>query len=457
MKRSVAVLLSSAIMCGSLVSCGNSGVIGQNDQSGSSSSSAEKQFLTVVQIGTSDTNYEELVQEFNSKEELFQLSYKQYGDPADTYGDSAFEAFNSDLEAGFKADIVIAPPAKAAELKAKDFFTDLAPIMEREDGVKMSDFMENVASSFTENGAVYTLFNGFTIDTAAVKASRYGSDFTNWTPEQAIDAYNNRPYHSDLMCEQWNDEEAFRYMTNIVPMECVDRAGKTCDFSQLRSVLVFLKGMDHIGDRTTEMASMTPEESDEFLKTLQSKLANDQALVERITINGVNQWYPVDFSRFGGSDITFVGFPSYNGCGIKTNVETMVGISAACKEKSAAWMFVNTLFNEDSQVQLGLTGGKIPVLNKVIDKLAYDTPDTVEGSIRTVCDFPSSSEKYTITPEAVDQLVEYIRTAPVDPWHDDALERIVAEECDLFCTGQSSVEECVTKLGSRVNKYFEHN
>lgn len=457
MKRRIAAVLSSAIICGSMASCGNTNVIGQNGSSSDSSSSSERPYLTVVQIGTSEVNYESLIQEFNSNEELFRLAYKQYGDSADTYGDSAYEAFCSDLDAGFKADIVISSPAKAADLKTKSFYTDLAPIMEREEGIKPADLMENVASSLTEDGCIYTLFNGFTIDTAAVKSSRYGEEFRNWTPEQAIDAYNNRPYHSDLLYAQWTDEEAAAYMMNIVPLECVDRAGRSCDFSKLREVLLFLKGMDHIGDRMSDMAAMTPEEADEFTKAMERKLAEDQALVNRITINGVNQWYPVDYSRFGGADITFVGFPSNNGNGIKTNVETMVGITASCKEKAAAWKFVNSLFNEDSQVQLGLTGGKIPVLNKAIDKLAYDTPESVEGSIRTACDLPGSNEKYAITPEAVDQLVEYIRSAPVDPWHGDDIERIIEEESELFRTGRASVEECVTKMGSRVNKYFEHH
>lgn len=460
MKKIIAASAAAAILCISAASCGETPAISQfnaNDPPPASEQEDTSSSVYVVQLCNTDTDFSGIINSFNASNDKFEVVYNDYSDSNDKYSDEAFEKLMSDIESNSAPDIVIAPPDKMKELKDKGLLTDLAPVLTEGSGIKKDDLLSNVIDSVTENGSIYALYNSFIIETAAVKSSRYDESFTNWDPQQAVDAYSMIPDGSEFLYMQWTTGELYSYFTKLFAYECVDTASRTCDFSPLRELFTFLKSRPGITDRSTSMAGMEPDEASQFLAQMQNKLINDQALVDRITINGINQWYPVDRSSFGGADITFTGFPSISGNGVYTDVDMMYGMLESSSAKLSAWEFISSLFNEESQVATGLSGTGIPVLKSAIDKLAYHTDSETTGSILVPCTRPDTGEQYVITGPEVDQLVNYVSTAVLRPWRDGGIDRIIDEECRSLANSEISPEECLSHLNNRVKKYYENH
>ncbi len=459
MKKIIAAS-AAAIILTSAASCGEAPAISQfnaNDPAPVSEQSDSSSNVYIVQLSSSDTDFSSLINSFNATNDDFEVVLNDYSDNSDKYSDKAYEKLISDIDSHSAPDIVIAPPDKMKELMDKGLLTDLAPVLSEGNGIKKDDLLSNVIDSVTVNGSIYALYNSFIIETAAVKSSRYDESFTNWNPQQAVDAYSMIPDGTEFLYMQWTTGEIYSYFTKLFAYECVDTVNRTCDFSPLRELFTFLKSKPGITDRSKAMAGMEPDEASQFLSQMQNKLINDQALVNRITINGINQWYPVDRSHFGGADITFTGFPNISGNGVYTNVEMMFGILESSSVKPSAWEFLSSLFDEDKQVQTGLSGSGIPVLKSAVDKLAYHTDSETTGSVLVPCIRPDTGEQYVITGPEVDQLVNYISTAVLRPWHDEGINRIIEEECQALANSEISPEECLSHLNNRVNKYYENH
>lgn len=462
MKKHIAAVLSAALIFTAAVSCGETPAVSQFTASDNTSSQSQQKTSSsstvyALQLGSSETDLSNPVNSFNAKNEDFQIALNVYSDATDKYDDKAYERLMEDIADKSAPDVVIASPDKIKALKDQGLLADLAPLMDNVDGIKKTDILGNVIDSVSENGSIYALYNSFIIDTAAVKASRYDESFTNWSPQQAVDAYAELPAGSEFLYMQWTNGEIYNFFTKLFAYECVDTENRTCDFSPLRELFTFLKSKPGITDRSRAMAGMEPDESSRFLAEMQNKLINDQALVNRITINGINQWYPVDRSHFGGADITFTGFPNIYGNGAYTNVDMMFGILESSTEKEAAWKFVSSLFDEKSQVEKGLAGKGIPVLASAVDKLAYHTDSETTGSILVPCIRPDTGELYVITGPEVDQLVQYITTVVLRPWHDEGINRIIEEECLALANSEINPEICLSHLNNRINKYYENN
>ena len=462
MKKQIAAALSAALIFTAAVSCGETPAVSQFTASDNTSSQSQQKTSSsstvyALQLGSSETDLSTPVNSFNAKNEDFQIALNVYSDATDKYDDKAYERLMEDIADKSAPDVVIASPDKIKALKDQGLLADLAPLMDNGDGIKKTDILGNVIDSVSENGSIYALYNSFIIDTAAVKASRYDESFTNWSPQQAVDAYAELPAGSEFLYMQWTNGEIYNFFTKLFAYECVDTENRTCDFSPLRELFTFLKSKPGITDRSRAMAGMEPDESSRFLAEMQNKLINDQALVNRITINGINQWYPVDRSHFGGADITFTGFPNIYGNGAYTNVDMMFGILESSTEKEAAWKFVSSLFDEKSQVEKGLAGKGIPVLASAVDKLAYHTDSETTGSILVPCIRPDTGELYVITGPEVDQLVQYITTVVLRPWHDEGINRIIEEECLALANSEINPEICLSHLNNRVNKYYEEH
>ena len=454
MKKTLSVTATLCLLVSVLSSCGNTtppaGDVQQNQADAPAPENTSGKII-VAEITTDMTDTETAVSAFNASHDI-QADYRKYSENDDFYGDSAFERLNSEIQSGSVPDVIIASPEKIKKLNESAVLTDLSPLLDSEEGLKRADVLENVLSSLETDGKIPAVYNGFILQTAAVRSDRYDSSFTNWSVEQALDAYNNLPYKGDLLYEQYSAKDVQGYLLKKAPLDCIDYKNRKCDFSKMLDIFSFLKTTD-FQNRTELMSAMSSEESSQFLKDMQMKLMNYQALVGRIWIKGVNDWYAVDYSRFGGSDITFVGYPSFNGNGAYTQVDRMFAISENCSDKAAAWEFISLYFEDNAEIEMSTKKNMLPVTKKSVNDLAYNAANIGTGSILSPCTLPDGSG-YTISPEAVDQLVEYISTVKIEPWTDTELENIISECCDEMFESKKTINQVIETLNQRVSGYL---
>lgn len=454
MKKAISITASLCLLLSALSSCGNTtppAGDSQQSQNDTPADSGNTGKIIVAEITTDMNDTETAVNNFNISHEI-QADYRKYSENDDFYGDSAFERLNSEIQSGSVPDVIIASPEKIKKLNEEAVLTDLSPLLDSGEGLKRADVLENVVSSLDSDGKIPAVYNGFILQTAAVRSDRYDSSFENWSVEQVLDAYNNLPYKGDLLYEQYSATDVQGYMLKKAPLDCIDYKNRKCDFSKMLDIFSFLKTTD-FQNRTELMASMSSEESSQFLKDMQMKLMDYQALVGRIWIKGINDWYAVDYSRFGGSDITFVGYPSFSGNGAYTQVDRMFAISENCSDKAAAWEFVSQFFEDGTEIEMSTKKNMLPVTKKSIDDLAYNAANIGTGSILSPCTLPDGSG-YTISPEAVDQLVEYIKTVKIEPWTDTELENIISECCDEMLTSKKTINQVIETLNYRVSEHL---
>jgi hypothetical protein len=403
-----------------------------------------KTVITVAALHM-DQDIQSLINDFNKSNELYTVQVNNYYTADDSFETTSLSNFTSDLLTGKIPDIVIANTQSIDSLRRSEYLADMYPLMESCNGVKKEDFLPNVLESLETDGELNALFNIFRLDTAAVKASRYGSEYTDWTYSQAIEAYNNLPENSDFLFIQMTKFDLWQYMMKNIGRDCIDFENNSCDFSKnLPEVLEFLLNLPEIEDKRKSGGNIS------------GNLINDTALVDETTFFGINssitELYYMDFN---GEDITYTGFPSVNGSGAYAQIDTLYAIMDASPNKEGAWEFLSTLFSDTALKEISLDFRGIPVTESAIHDLAYETKSYIGGSIReTFQSIYNEGEEFTMTDEAIGNLIDYIKEVKFYPYYDNQIDSIIKEEYQSVLEGEKSIEECVDILNSRINIFL---
>lgn len=461
--RKITALTLAVLTLGAATSCGRDKPEEIND-SQESSSDNEVGGKTKITIGMPVANQVIMshIVEFNNTNDLYEveiIDYSKQAEDDDADNTKAMQAMKMDMISDNSPDIIGGlHPTYMAEFLQKDAFTDLYELMDTYDGVKREDFLPNVLKGFEVNGEIPAMTYSFIIRTAVAKTKFVGEDAENWTPEQAIEAY--KKYSEQMQYIGMNDlENALSdYMLLKASRNCVNAADYTCNFmnTEFTSLLDFLYENPSQGSYPVDFTTMTPSEFDAFFAERDMQMYNDKSLIYCTYISDFNQNVGNDlYARFGGEDITFVGYPSEDGNGAVTEASWMFGISEKSENKEAAWSFINYLLEDEVQRDFYGTGTGIPVIQKYLDEQANNKDTEDHRSIYYPLLVPGNSDiKMNITEEAVQKYYDYILSVKFDPYHDFRVEEMVREECAAALAGEKSGEEVAEILQSRVEIYL---
>lgn len=447
-KKSVlSALIAFSLLC--TVSCGreNSSSSVDSAPDGEVTTAAPeatgKTIITMAALHM-DQDIQALINDFNNSNELYTVNVIDYYTEDDYFETTSLSNFTADILSGKIPDIVMADTQSIDSLRRSDYLADIYPLMENYDGVKKEDFLPNVLESLETNGELNALFNTFLLDTAAVKSSRCGSEYANWTYSQAIEAYNALPANNDFLKAQMTKFDLWQYMMKNIGHDCIDFESNTCDFSKnLPEVLEFLLDLPEIEDKRK---TGNPTGS----------LINDTALVDVMTFFGINSSVTtLYYNNFNGADITYTGFPSANGNGASAQIDSLYAIMDASPNKEVAWIFLNTLFSDEALQNISLDFHGIPVTESALHNLAYETSSYTSGSIREVYQSVyNEGEEFTMTDEAIDETLSYIKSVKFYPYYDKQIDSIIKEEYQSVLEGEKSIDECVNILNSRIGIYL---
>lgn len=395
----------------------------------------------------SDSTIEEQIKQFNNSSEKYNINATVYMDDEDYYADSAFNRFSRDMVSGNSPDIIISSPEKAMVIKKGGYLTDIVPLMESYDGIKKSDFLDNVIESVEEDGEIRLIYNSFFLETAAAKTSIVG-DTANWSFDEMSTEFDKLPKdeNHDFLYNLLDDGTFRRYIMQKMTLDCINFENNTCNFSEIiPTVLDFIENAPTVGARYKTM---------QLPYDFENMLRDDRAVVNFFEINGINSSYVYRaYEPFHGEAFTFVGMPSNNNSGAYTTVNYMFGITETSLNKEGAWEFLNSLFDISYLTKKSLDYQGIPVTESAVKKLC-DTSPYVNNSIRQSFDYPNSDEQFRLTDDEVNQLAEYIGTVRLEPYSNPQIEDIIKEECDAVFAGERTSEECAELLDNRIGLYL---
>lgn len=363
------------------------------------------------------------------------IKYYPYSEETDS-----FELLHLDMISGNTPDVVYSYTDDITKLVRKGYMTDMYPLMEQSENLKKEDFLPNVLEGLDVNGKLPAICGSWQLFTAVAKTENVGENMENWTPAQAINAFNNMPEDMSFLYHEWMEYDRKNYFIKRVAVDAVDYSNNTCDFGG-----AFMEMLGNINN----FPPFQPYTADN------DALINNHALVEEVHLSGINYVVAQSlYSYFGGEDITFVGYPSESGKGYVTETFSMLGILETSQKKQQGYEFIDTVINNNLINTIMMCS--MPITEK---QLTAQLNESKYNSMSVHCPqyLPNSDEQVEISEEALKKVVDYIRNVEFEPYTSDTVENIVFEEYHKCFAGETTPQECADMLDNRVSIYLSES
>lgn len=364
---------------------------------------------------------------------------------------------NIDMEliSGNIPDLFILPPVYARIFADHGLAADLYGYMDRYGGISREDFLPNMLEGMTVDGKLPALVQTVYIKTAAAKTKFVPKEYENWTPQQAMEFYGKAKdidKEMSFMGEErsWDKSLMSRYFLTRSAAGCIDLSAHTCDFFSGS----FISSLDFcVSHKPADTYNTLDEDID--LSGL-----TDKQLVFPFIINGFNEQYGGDtYGALNGEDITFVGYPSDDGCGayVFSNGD-MMGITSVCSSEEKAWKITQYWLKWQKKLEKYMIDGTrgVPVLKEALDR-DYRRPEDYKNSINADIyriTGNNSFEAVKITQEYKDMLYDYLFRVEFHPYQPDEFMNMIFEEADYVVEGERTPEQCASILQDRITTFL---
>ena len=419
-----------------------------------------RQVLTVGMFGS----YSEKLTAYTQFPLDFKIEVKNYMPEGTEYAEAARQ-LDMDMIQGKSPDILFAPADKMYNYIRKGAMADLYPLMDEYGGLSRDDFLPNVAEALTIDGELPAVVDSFFVSTAVAKTKFVGEKYTNWTPEQAMEFYENLPEGMAFIDDA--DSRLAAYMLDNIAQECIDIDNCKCNFSGSNFVDVLRFCAEHPVKEMFEpdFERMSDEQWHEYIFDEESRGLRDAQLVFPVVINGFNQGLASDvYGNLNYDEVTFVGLPSNCGNGT-VNWQFMhsefYGIVKNCADKENAWKFVSEYLKYRKPLQKYENNGTlgIPVLKSQFE-VDYDRDisysNSINGTIYKPIDGANQNDnaQSTLPKEYKDKLRDYIFDMKLDFYFPDELKYMIREEYEPVLAGERTPEQAAEILDNRISTYL---
>lgn len=424
----------------------------------------------VIGMIYSNSNLASKIVAFNKNNDKYRVTMKTYMDE-NNWSEKSFEDaianLTNDILSGNSPDILDLNGLDIQNLASKGVLEDLAPYLEKSSVLDKDDFFESILKAATFNGKMVYVPSSFTLETIAAKSSLVG-DKMGWTMEDVVRLKNQYP-DSELI-EYATKKDIMQIMLMMNKDSFIDQETGTCHFDgkEFKDLLVFANAFPKEYDYNAERP-VTP-----YL------LADNRLLLSMTSIYSFEEVQST-LAFFGDEDVTFIGFPTYNGSnGTLLSPSDQYGMSAQSKNKEAAWAFLEEIINSsaDSEGYMwGFSSLKSRYEKQKAEaleiKYVYDENGEImkddegnpiiENSNGGWSMTGSDGSQWTydyrpITKEEVDLVEKLLDGArAINMNMDNELNKIIDEEAEYYFSGSKSVDEVASIIQNRVNLYVQEN
>ena len=387
-----------------------------------------------------------MINEFNHSQNKYRIVPCEFDaefDSKESYNKQLLDQLNLSIASGKAPDLVCYIPLSVQlNLQNKGVFTDLYPLMDKDDKVNRDTVMPNLQKAMeTSDGKLYCMPMGFDIATLLTKTSI--CDKENWTFQDMLDLYDNAPASADHLYDCYGKDEIMWRMRYVIE-DFIDTEKATTNFDSPEFIKL-LEFCNRFADTGVEGNKDSMMEYEAYITDKESWLKND-----RIYLWEQNLSMPSDYnftkSYFAdNADMTFVGYPSSNGKGGRIVPSMTMAITETCQDKEGAWEFIKFCLDQTNTVDSdGLTCCGLPVLREAYENYL----DSEMHSEHTASGNPIPS----LSQEDRDFLSDYILSCDtMGSMADDDVINICAEEAGEYFAGERSAEETAQIIQSRVS------
>lgn len=422
---------------------------------------ADKTLITIAVI-YGDNNFTSEVNNFNRTSEDYRIKINDYSkyydwdEESETYLNTPAKQFKLDIIAGKSPDMIFfSDPVAIKGLTNKGIFVDLYDYLGKDGTVSKDDIIPTLLNACEEDGKLYSLAPSFNMSTLAVKTKL--CDKENWTVDDLIETYNKLPEGSRLTL--WNTTKQSAFDTLTQNMNFVDYKNGTCNYDtdEFVKILEFANQFPET-EEDPDWEHMTEEEYQRYYDDQQTAIRKDKALISSIDfydLRGYNREKTVTF----GDDITLVGYPSTDGCGMSVSPNSFFSILSDSPNKDECWKFVSKFFTEEYQNK---NSWSIPALKSVLetklDEAMEDPYWTDENGKKEYYKNETQLGNETITipnlskeeREFIKDLIYNSKVNGMTVW-DSEVNDIVNEEIRAYFAGEKTAKQTAEIIQNRVS------
>ncbi len=418
----------------------------------------EKNTLTLYTIALTDEMREEILA-FNREQEdccIEVVDYDVYEDPG--------TRLNLDLAAGKIPDIINAGSDSISmeRLAKKGIFTDLYPLMEKDEDVNKEDFIPSVLKALEIDGKLYYMGSHFSIN-ALVSGKDIVGDSEGWTMDEMEAAYKKMGKDAEFMdymsAESWMFNQFFHGTEKFVDWT---KGEVYFDSDEFKKILEFTK---------------TLPTDEELMNSGVYNLWTDLLKEGNLFLNRVSmtelaevQVYTKLYKKQGGPVV--MSYPSEEKSSLLSFYldNTAPAITEKCEDKEAAWEFVKRFLTYDHQKNADIMMFPFPTrqdafekkLTYAMAKKAYTDEDGTEVTpIDSGIGYDSTHiDLGPLTKKDAKLLRSIVNRAGVCVRRDSASEAIydiITEEMGAFLAGDKTVEETAEIIQNRAKICVSEN
>ena len=423
---------------------------------------ADKTLITIAVV-YSDSTFKSEVSSFNRSSDKYRIKLNDYSEYYDwdeeneKYLNTPAKQLKLDIIAGNTPDMIYFSDTSAIKgLTNKGVFVDLYDFLGKDGGLSKDDLVPPLLKACEENGKLYSITPSLSMSTAAVK-TKY-CDKENWTVDDLIEAYNKLPEGARLT--QWNNTKLSAFQFLVSNMNFVDYAGGTCNYNsdEFIKILEFANRFPE-EEEQPDWENMNEEQMTKYYIDEQTALKNDKALIGNFDFYDFREYNRLRQVAFG-EDITLVGYPSANGCGILVQQTASFAILNDSPNKDECWKFLCRFFTEDYQKE---NSWSVPALKSSLEKKLDESmedpywidKETGEKHYEKGQDMIGTEtiEYDNLSKEQRDYLEDLVLNANVSAmqvWDEDVQE-IVDEEVQAYFAGEKTAKETAEIIQNRVS------
>lgn len=453
--------------------------------------------------------------EFNRASDKYRIEIKDYSEYA-TGGDyqAALTKLNTEINSGVVPDILDVSGLPLRQMSAKGVLEDLWPFIDSDPDISRDQLMERVLDAASQDGKLYRVFDGFSINTVVGSPDVVGKRIS-WSLKDLQDALATMPDGCQIFTYYETKSSVLASFLAMNQEHYVDWNTGECSFDteEFASVLEFCNQFpkeynweENGEDRPSETALIA--EKKQMLSTFNISNFGDVQRYEAMfggtgiitkgasyayeQMNGVASGtsvggtYTVTAPGMGGMEggpqiegqvipgdyITYIGYPTEDGsCGSTFSVYGGLAMSTTCADKEGAWSFIRQLLLPKSEEEGSSHYWQFPVNKKNFDAMVKEamTPqyilDQNGNQILNELGQPIQESKggwgwdnvqleiRAATQEEYDQVMELYNNVTRMSDYDTSIFEIVSDEAESYFNGDKSAQEVASLIQSRVNLY----
>ncbi|MDE6701389.1 MAG: extracellular solute-binding protein, partial [Acetatifactor sp.] len=397
------------------------------------------------------------VVDYNKSSNTHRIVLKDYSQYS-TYDDymAAYTQMNSDIISGNMPDILIVDSYNMSldNYISKGLLADIGALIEKDEELSKTEFMENVFEACKVNGKLYEIIPSFYVQTYIGKKALVG-DRTSWTMEEARQLLSTMPEETTLFGDMMRGE-FFNMVMGMCGNDFIDVSTGKCSFDSAEFISLM------------EFAKTLPEERPEdyyegdWYTAYQSQYRENRTLLASCYISDFqNLVYTINGSF--GEEVSFVGFPNASGQGSVISTNTSYALAAGSANLDAAWDFMRYYLTDEYQSGLSW---QLPISKKQFDEQALKAtkkPSYEDGDGKQVeYDYTwwINDEEMILDPlttEQLDTIKAHIASVTKRTYYNEYVLNIITEEMDAFYKGQKSASDVASIIQSRAKLYVNEN